>query len=528
MSATLSREADSAPRDGASPLRIGTLRLPQLQYLRGLAAASVVAFHLSGLIAGPLGTGTAAQLGRLVPVLGVPLFFAISGFLMAVLAERTSPALFLVHRVIRIYPAYWLAVAAAVALNGVRFGLNTVPDFWTLALVPGPGRHYVLGVEWSLPFELTFYVVVWLAMVMGLGRRMHLVGAAWLLLIAAVSLLAPAWQRDGTGGGAAAALPFILVSEYTVPFAAGLLIPFADRRGLITPACGLLAAGLIAVGAALAVWQPWLTGAGAALLVGYAVHPGRDSKAPSGALVRLGDWSYALYLCHRPAVDAVLAILQAEPAKLATAAAGCALLAAGALGTVELRCYAALKRIADRLPAWSLQAFGGAVVAVLLGGGLFTAVRENPYRAARAEAAPAIARIQAETPRDLAALARAARSAELAKSTTLQGEAETVQAVPGGLLVVSGWAVDRARPGSVTVVSVFYGGALVGQTTTEHTRKDVASRLSLPRAGAHYGFATVLPSFQCRPGTPLLLLFVDHGRFAADTVAADRVPCPGP
>ena len=46
---------------------------------------------------------------------GVELFFAISGFVVSHSLSRTTPGRFLVLRLIRIYPAFWLAAAIVVA-----------------------------------------------------------------------------------------------------------------------------------------------------------------------------------------------------------------------------------------------------------------------------------------------------------------------------------------------------------------------------------------------------------------------------
>src|SRR5690242_14114495 len=82
-----------------------------IQYLRGLAALGVLAFHAAERAGGTFDLGAA----------GVDVFFVISGFIMWVIAaERpTTPAAFLSRRIQRIVPLYWavtLTVAAVAVL----------------------------------------------------------------------------------------------------------------------------------------------------------------------------------------------------------------------------------------------------------------------------------------------------------------------------------------------------------------------------------------------------------------------------
>ena len=70
---------------------------------------------------------------------GVMLFFAISGYLMAQLAPGATSLRFMAHRLIRIYPPYWLAVLVVVVAS--RGAIQPIPA----ALVLAPGNSlYVL------------------------------------------------------------------------------------------------------------------------------------------------------------------------------------------------------------------------------------------------------------------------------------------------------------------------------------------------------------------------------------------------
>src|SRR5262245_15184623 len=114
----------------------GVGMLPGLQALRFFAALSIVVLHLGfPLLERPV----------VVLWLGVPIFFALSGFLMAKLMVSARAGQFILDRALRIYPAYWLAVILWMALFPVTF--NPL----ALTLVPsGPIQLPLFDVVWTL------------------------------------------------------------------------------------------------------------------------------------------------------------------------------------------------------------------------------------------------------------------------------------------------------------------------------------------------------------------------------------------
>jgi peptidoglycan/LPS O-acetylase OafA/YrhL len=99
--------------------------------------------------------------------IGVILFFAISGFvipssLRAVGNQTTSDALrvFFIHRVFRLYPAYWVSVVAATLLGlflMTPFSPQTV--LLNLTMIQSVfGAPDVIGLYWTLRLELIFYL----------------------------------------------------------------------------------------------------------------------------------------------------------------------------------------------------------------------------------------------------------------------------------------------------------------------------------------------------------------------------------
>ena len=154
--------AERAPDVVAPPP--GHPRFPLVDALRAIAAIAVVIVHAGGLTVTPLdGFVSHAEVG-------VAIFFAISGFLLyrpfasARLngARRSALTSYLRRRILRIVPAYWLAltvVALLLSAPGVFSG-----HFWVFY---GFGQvysdQYVLGgiaPAWTLCIEITFYLLL--------------------------------------------------------------------------------------------------------------------------------------------------------------------------------------------------------------------------------------------------------------------------------------------------------------------------------------------------------------------------------
>ena len=114
-----------------------------LQGLRFLAALIVLLFHLHLYRSG---------------YKGVDIFFVISGFVMyytLFCRDRPAALRFIINRVTKIFFLYWVALAFLFLV--VPFRLDT-ESFQSFLLVPG--HRSLLGVSWSLSYELYFYFAV--------------------------------------------------------------------------------------------------------------------------------------------------------------------------------------------------------------------------------------------------------------------------------------------------------------------------------------------------------------------------------
>lgn len=290
-------------------------RLIYIQALRAVAASLVVithAAHDADAVAARLGRA-AMHVGQWFDwTFGIHLFFVISGFVMAILArgfaEAGGPARFLLRRVIRIAPLYWLLTAATIVGAALAPDLLNVPlgGVWPQvasflfipALRPNGEIRPALGQGWTLNYEMFFYAAF--ALTMTAPRRY-----AFAALTVALTLLV--WLgRDLTP---AEPVLYTWTDSLLIEFLFGLWIGVARLRGVRLGRA--LAALLLAAGVAAAIWMDPLkgrvpapifvvSGLPAASIVAAAGLTWRPSGEGAGLRLAhlLGDASYSLYLVH--------------------------------------------------------------------------------------------------------------------------------------------------------------------------------------------------------------------------------------
>jgi peptidoglycan/LPS O-acetylase OafA/YrhL len=168
-------------------------RLLELDALRGIAAMSVVFFHLG--IKYQSESHEFFNFG----VTGVDLFFIISGFVILMTLERTkSWKDFIISRVSRLYPAYWVCVSLTALLILIRGKL--IPEFIHDNLL----REYLFnltmfqrwvgvkdleGPYWTLIVELIFYAVMLAIFMLRQLKHIELIGAAALIPSVAIQII---------------------------------------------------------------------------------------------------------------------------------------------------------------------------------------------------------------------------------------------------------------------------------------------------------------------------------------------------
>ena len=303
----------------------GRTTLYNVQGLRGVAALIVVMAHVSGhdgfeeRVFGSSWTSWS----NLPANTGVDLFFVISGLIMVVTTWRTfddpgSSRRFLLRRILRIYPLYWLVNTAVVALflvspASVNFDEGHSPDILgSYLLLPQEGRLPVL-VAWSLVFEMFFYVVFAIALMIGRSRFLWVVGA-WVVL----TVVGTAVASDATNPYLA-----LVTSPLSLEFVLGVLIGLAVVHGRFLRPRAVLVVGVLAfagclVFLAVSGWHDFPSDALRVALVGLpaglVVYGATGVEVTNETIVsswvqRLGDASYSLYLTHVPALTLLALVL---------------------------------------------------------------------------------------------------------------------------------------------------------------------------------------------------------------------------
>ncbi len=271
-----------------------------IQYLRGFAALSVVLCHLYPMFldgsGGPLSSGAA----------GVDVFFVISGFIMwhVVQNREPEPANFLLHRLIRVAPMYWLVtllLAAAAILKPNFFPLDhpTIPHvLMSIAFVPyatdaSAELKPILSQGWTLYYEVFFYLIF--SAVLFLSRQFRLI---------ALSITLLALSTAGFFLDMSSPLTILATNSLLIEFLGGILIAVAFSKKFFIPvfiswvlisiSIFLIVTKLIdvpyrliffGIPAILIVWS----------MVSLEANKGFGNSSP---LLSLGDASYSIYLIH--------------------------------------------------------------------------------------------------------------------------------------------------------------------------------------------------------------------------------------
>lgn len=291
--------------------RTDSSRVPALDLLRLAAAGAVVLYHYG--FWGPASRGVPqVALPALAPVaqygfLGVPVFFAISGFVIAYSAEGRTPVGFAIARFSRIYPTFVLCMTltfAATVLCGAGHFEVTMPQWLANLFIAAPmlGQPYVDTSYWSLVIEVVFYA--WVAVFMALGlfpHRLDAIIVAWLAITFANELTidAPIFEK-------------LFMSDDSGFFAVGLLIyqHYRGRRDARLWAMSALALGTAVFQAVhklerLGVhtggsFDPNVVAAICVVSLGIVFFATRVKHIPLPAKVVLaaGGITYPLYLLH--------------------------------------------------------------------------------------------------------------------------------------------------------------------------------------------------------------------------------------
>jgi exopolysaccharide production protein ExoZ len=88
---------------------------------------------------------------------GVPIFFTLSGFVIAFSADGREAGAFARSRILRLFPAAWICASLTLA---VRWGDNGVAEQYLRSLILWPAGPWIDGVYWTLGVEMIFYGLI--------------------------------------------------------------------------------------------------------------------------------------------------------------------------------------------------------------------------------------------------------------------------------------------------------------------------------------------------------------------------------
>jgi len=294
-------------------------RLAGIQALRALAALLVVLDHcLLKVIAADHLPPWVAPFAYRAGTAGVALFFVISGFIMALTASHPrgpgAARSFIARRLLRIAPLYWLATliyAARLAAGGEA--VAPLDLLRSVLFVPyfdaAQALRRVLGVGWTLNFEMYFYLLFAVSLLLP-ARLGFATIAAVLAVSAAFGTLATTPDN---------AVATLLTSPMLLYFLAGLAIHALTvklpRPTLARPSAILL--GLSAL-AAMLIHSATIPILAPALVLAATWLPSSHVERP---FLALGDASYSTYLFHGFLLGPLAAVMLASgPSPWATVA----------------------------------------------------------------------------------------------------------------------------------------------------------------------------------------------------------------
>jgi exopolysaccharide production protein ExoZ len=162
-------------------------KLEVIQICRGLAALVVVMHHITASANFYSGTNIFNGLFN-VGWNGVDFFFVLSGFIITHahykdLGNKEKLGNYVIKRLTRIYPTYWcfLAMSAIFLIVSNSIGLMSVGYLLKCFFLIPQSVPTILGVSWSLCFEIIFYLIF--AVYITSGIKGFIIGLAIHLLL---------------------------------------------------------------------------------------------------------------------------------------------------------------------------------------------------------------------------------------------------------------------------------------------------------------------------------------------------------
>lgn len=170
-------------------LQLNHSRLYELDLMRFLSAFTIMLYHYTfaaSRVSGTPGFGM-DKISRYA-YLSVDIFFMISGYVVMLSSWNKSPKSFIVSRVARLYPAFWIVCLLTFCV--IYFGKIAVPGIpavgfkllaYNLTMLQGFfGKPDLNAVFWTLSYEISFYFIILLIAALKLWKNLLPLIICWL------------------------------------------------------------------------------------------------------------------------------------------------------------------------------------------------------------------------------------------------------------------------------------------------------------------------------------------------------------
>jgi peptidoglycan/LPS O-acetylase OafA/YrhL len=278
-----------------APLQAG-VRLERLDEIKGFALALVIYYHIGGVL---------GWRNWLHGEVGVDIFLLVSGFTLALHSSGQTWGRFVTRRLLRIFPAYWLALLVFAVARLEYFNVKPDPTSLWLHILGvhafAPGKYFSDFNDsfWFISLILGLYVVF-----LFVRRWLHDISVVFGIGLILTTVACFSYIAADHGGGLIELA--VRIPSFFIGLAAGQLCSAPETIVTCSPplALGLLGLALLA----------WLKGvitfypvAAAGLLGIFVVlsdlaRPKELGAAALRCFQFLGVYSYEIYLFHQPLI----------------------------------------------------------------------------------------------------------------------------------------------------------------------------------------------------------------------------------
>jgi len=301
-----------------------------IQALRAFAAIGVISYHINHMI-NRLGY---SNQNEGIGMMGVDLFFVISGFIMVYTCNKLfkkpkSSVIFLIRRLARIIPVYWIYNSLLVILlffipslfSDLKFNLNSVISSYFLILseITPKVNGTLLMTGWTLCYEMYFYFLFAIALFF---HRKYLLLILSCFFISGVILglfyATPIWMKVATNP---------ILFEFLIGTTIATL--FLEKEHLLLRKIFAL---ILFIASLMVLFihdlnfgdftRPIIFGLPCGLLLVLAIYLEKIGLNTPKFLKSMGDSSYTLYLIHPFILSAIgkffvlFALTQSIPSKI--------------------------------------------------------------------------------------------------------------------------------------------------------------------------------------------------------------------